>query len=98
MMLGTADRASSKLNLHRRLVLLVCSFEVFDALSVEVPDPRSYFIDQVVIVRYQQHRALISLQSDVQCIDGFEVQMVRGLESINALNIALQRYQGTVLL
>src|SRR6185437_16811099 len=30
-----------------------------------------------MIVRYQQHRALISLQSNVECVDGFEVEVVR---------------------
>src|SRR6185437_12306874 len=47
-------------------------------MTVEVPDAGCHFINEVMIVGYQQHRALISLQSNVECVDGFEVQVVRG--------------------
>ena len=69
---------------HSELVVLalplrVRSLEVFDLVFVEVPQPRRHFVDQVVIVRHQQHRAFVALQRDVERVDGFEVQVVRRL-------------------
>ena len=58
------------------LPLLVGPLEVFDAAVVEDPQPRCHFVDQVVIVRDQQHRALVALQRDVERVDGFEVEVV----------------------
>ena len=46
---------------------------------LEVPQARGDFVDQVVIVGDQQHRALVALQRDVERVDGFEVQVVGGL-------------------
>ncbi len=39
-------------------VFLVRALEVFDPSALEMPDPRRHFLDQVVIVRHQQYRAL----------------------------------------
>jgi hypothetical protein len=51
-------------SLHRNggLILLVRPFEVGDLMiAFKVPDARSHFIDKIVIVSYQKHRALIFL-------------------------------------
>ena len=53
------------------LPLRVRPLEVFDRLVVEDPHARGDFIDQIVVVRDQQHRALVSLQRNVQRIDRF---------------------------
>ena len=54
------------------------SLEVLDLSLFDVPDPSGDFIDHIVIVGHQQQRAGIPLQRDVQSIDGFQIQMVRG--------------------
>ena len=54
------------------------SFEVLNLSLFDVPDSSSDLIDQVVIVGYQEQRAWIPLQRDVQSIDGFQVKMIRG--------------------
>src|SRR5580704_18668034 len=59
-------------------VFLVRSLEVLNRALIEVPDPGGYFIDEIVIVRYQQNRALIALDGDVERVDGLQVQVVRG--------------------
>ena len=51
--LRIAEPREKNLHLHRRLVLFVAAFEVFDAVIFEVPDAGCHFIDQVVIVRHQ---------------------------------------------
>src|SRR5437868_14352747 len=61
------------------LPLLVRPLEVLDLAVLEDPQPRGDFIDQVVIVGDQQHRALVFLQRDVERIDGFEIEMIRWL-------------------
>src|SRR5271170_7166173 len=60
-------------------VFLVGALEVFDGALVEVPDARCDFVDEVVIVGDEQHRAFILLKRDIEGIDGFEVEMVRRL-------------------
>jgi hypothetical protein len=45
-----------------RLILLVRSFEVCDCvIGLEVPDAGRDLVDQIMIMRYQQHRALVPL-------------------------------------
>src|ERR1700738_787022 len=62
------------------LPLRVWALEVLDRRVVlEVPQTRRHFINQVVIVRYQQHRALVTLQRDVERVDRFQIEMVRRL-------------------
>ena len=46
-------------------------------VALEVPDAGGDFVDQIVIVSDQQHRALVRLQRDVERVDGFEVEVVR---------------------
>ena len=43
------------------LVFLVCAFEIFDLVIVKVPDAGGNFVDQVVVMRHQEHRALVAL-------------------------------------
>jgi len=69
------------------------ALEVFDLLVVEDPHARGDFVDQVVVVRHQQHRALVSLQRNVQRIDRFEVEVVGGLvedQNVGLVRISLQ--------
>ena len=61
------------------LPLRVRSLEIFNPIFFEVPQTRRYFIDQIVIVGYQQHRSLVPLQRNIERVDGFEIEMVRGL-------------------
>ena len=47
---------------HCRLVLLVVALEVGDlVVALEMPDAGGDFVDQIVVVRDQQHRTLIPL-------------------------------------
>ena len=61
-----------------RQVLRVGVLEVLDLTLLEVPDARGYFVDHVVIVSHQQHRAFITLQRDVESVDRFQIQVVSG--------------------
>ena len=61
------------------LPLLVGALEIFDAAVMKDPETRGDFVDQVVVVRDQQDRALVALQRDVESVDGFEVEVVGGL-------------------
>src|SRR5580704_14460633 len=62
------------------LVFLVRALEVGDlVVALEVPDAGCHLVDQIVIVSYQKDRSLITLQGNVQRVDGFQIQMVRGL-------------------
>ena len=45
----------------------------------EVPHARADFFQQILVVRHEQHRALILLERHVQRVDRFQVQMVRRL-------------------
>src|SRR5205823_2980266 len=54
-------------------VLFVRALKVFDAAVLEMPDPRGYFIDQIVIVGYQEHGTFELLQRYVQRVDRFQV-------------------------
>ena len=68
-----------RLHYHCCLILLVRAFEVGEfVIAFEVPDAGCDFVDQIVIVAYQEDRPLISLQGNVQRIDGFEIEVVRG--------------------
>src|SRR5271165_1140898 len=60
-------------------VFLVGALEVLNGALVEVPDACCNFVDEVVIVGDEQHRAFILLKRDIEGIDGFEVEMVRRL-------------------
>jgi hypothetical protein len=51
--------------LHGSLVLLICPFEILDLMIVEVPDAGSYLVNEIVIVRHQEHGSLIALQRDI---------------------------------
>ena len=48
-------------------------------IAFEVPDTRAHFVDEIVIVRHQQHRAFVALDGDVQRVDRLEIQVVRRL-------------------
>ena len=61
-----------------RLIFLVCALEILDLVIVKVPDARGHFIDQIVVMRHQEHRALIALQRDVERVDGFKIKVVGG--------------------
>ena len=61
------------------MVFLVRSFEVGDlVVAFEVPDAGGDFVDQVMIVADQKDRSLIALQRNIQRIDGFKIEVVRG--------------------
>ena len=47
--------------LLRRLVFLVRALEILNLIIVKVPDASGNFIDQIVIVGDEKHRALIAL-------------------------------------
>src|ERR1039458_1162367 len=64
------------LRIHR--VLLVRALEVFDASALEMPDPRGHFLDQVLIVRHQQHGPRVLLKGDIEGVDRLQVQVIGG--------------------
>ena len=45
-------------------------------MAVEVPDAGADFLHQVLVVRDQEHRALVLLQRDVQRVDRLEIEVV----------------------
>src|ERR1039457_6863944 len=45
---------------------------------IEVPDAGSHFVDQVVIVGDQQHRALVLLEREVEGVDGLQIEVIGG--------------------
>ena len=61
------------------LPLRVRPLEILDPICLEVPKPRRNFIDQIVIVRYKQHRTFISLERNIQRVDRFQIKVVRRL-------------------
>ncbi len=53
-----------------RLVLAIGAFEVGDFMgAIEVPDPGRDFIDQILVMRDQQHRSGIALQRNIKGVD-----------------------------
>ena len=48
-------------------------------ISFEVPYARGHFIDQVFIVGDEENRPLITLQSNVERVDGLEIKVIRRL-------------------
>src|SRR5207302_1391727 len=61
---------------------------------IEVPDARGDFLDEVMVVRDQEHGPFIALESDVQCVDGFQVQVFVGSSKTRTLgfcSISLQK-------
>ena len=85
----------SSLNSHRnrgRLILLVRALEVGDlVIAFEVPHARGDFVDQIVVVRDQQDRALIALQRNVERVDRFQIEVVRRL--VENENIGLLQHE-----
>ena len=71
--------ASNELSGRDALVLLIRAREILYFALVETPDACRHFIDEVFVVGHQQHRAFELLQRNVQRVDRFEIQMVRGL-------------------
>ena len=63
----------------RRRVLFVWALEIFNGAMFEVPDARTDLFHQVVIVRDQQHRALVFLQGHVKRVDRFQIEVIRRL-------------------
>src|SRR5439155_14680295 len=57
--------------------LRVVPLEILDPAAFEVPDSGCHFVDHIMIVSHQEQSAGISLQRDVQSVDGFQVEMVR---------------------
>src|ERR1700675_2400541 len=61
------------------LVLAICAFEIGDFMgALEVPDSGRDFINQILVMRDQQHRSRIALQRNVEGVDRFEIQWVGG--------------------
>src|SRR5688572_29960029 len=60
----------------RRLVFLVRSFEIVNRAAVEVPHPGADFLQQILVVRHQEDRALVFLQRHVQRVDRFQIEVV----------------------
>ena len=58
-------------------ILLVRSLEVLDPSVVEGPNPRRDFLDDIMIVRHQNQGTWEPLKSNIQGVDGFQIQMVR---------------------
>ena len=59
-----------------------------------MPDAGADFVDQILIVRDQEHGALVFLQRDVQSVDRFEVQVIRRLvqdQDVRLLSISRQK-------
>src|SRR5688572_24544943 len=63
--------------LDNRAELLVRPLEVLDFAVGEVPDARADFFHQILVVGDQQHGAFKLLKGDVQCVNRFQVEVVR---------------------
>src|SRR5215469_17041061 len=75
-LLQNRDYANPDLRQHR-LVLFVGALEIGElVIALKVPDSCGYFVNQVFVVRNQQNGPRIALQSNVQRIDGLEIQVV----------------------
>jgi hypothetical protein len=57
----------------------VGTMEVFNGAVLEVPEAGGDFVDEVVVVGDEKHRAFIALESDVEGVDGFQVEVAGGL-------------------
>src|ERR1700724_292458 len=58
------------------LIFAICPFEIRDFMgALEVPDSGRDFINQIFVMRDQQHRSRIALQRNVEGVDRFEIQM-----------------------
>ena len=51
-------------------------FSAIDARAIEMPDPSGNFVDDIVVVSYQQDGPFVPLQGNVERIDGFQVQVI----------------------
>src|SRR5258708_37839592 len=75
-----------------RLVLLVSALEICDlVVSLKVPNARRYLVDQVFVMRTQEHRSLITLQRNIERVDRFQIQVVGRL--IEHENVRLLQHQ-----
>src|ERR1051326_4696775 len=73
-----AKDAKKGLN-YSGLVFLVFALEIGNtSVTLEVPNARRHFVNQILVMRDQQNRSLIALQSNVQRVDRFQVQVVGG--------------------
>src|SRR6266480_4170325 len=57
-------------------VFFIRTFEVLDLAALEMPNARGHFVDDVVVVRHEQHRPVVPLQRYVQRVDRFQVEGV----------------------
>jgi len=72
----------------------VGALEVFYVVFVKDPKPGGYFVDQVVVVSYQQDCAFVTLEGYVEGVDGFEVEVVGGsskMRMLGLVRISLQK-------
>src|SRR5580698_3418696 len=60
-------------------VLFVWTLEVLNRSVVEVPDARTHFFNQIVVMCHQQYSTFITLQRNIERIDRFEIKVVRRL-------------------
>src|SRR5579863_2846473 len=64
--------------MRERQILRVNTLEVLNASIFEMPDARSDFVDDIIVVRYQQDGPFICLQGNVKRIDGLQIQVIGG--------------------
>ena len=62
-----------------RGVLFVTALEVANSSVFELPDPRSNFFQKVLVMGDQENGALVTLERNIQGVDGFEIEVVRRL-------------------
>ena len=56
---------------RRRELLFVDAFEIDDAAPVEPPDTGPDFLEQILVVRDEEHRSFVALECHVQRVDRF---------------------------
>src|SRR5271165_612789 len=59
--------------------VFVAALEIINLAFAKVPDARGNFVENIFVVSDQQNCAFVFLQSDVEGVDGFEVEVVGGL-------------------
>jgi hypothetical protein len=61
---------------------------------VEVPDSGGDFVDQIVIMGHQKHRAFVLLEREVEGVNGLEIEVVGGFvehQEVGLLSIRRQK-------
>ncbi len=69
----------------------VGALEIVDVTVVEVPDASGNFVEKIVVVGDEEDGAFVFLQRDVECVDGFEIEVIARL--VEDENVGLEQHE-----